>query len=171
MNPCGTRQRFTQGCRCDPCRKAWNAYNLSRIKARKNGDWKGLVPTKGTRTHIERLNAPICVIARAAGVSRDSIRLIASGARRRTTQATRDAILAVTPKDIYATYPLLAPNAFAPGQETKQQLEALKRSGFSGKELGRKVGLTELRLMGKRVTVKNAKRVEKLYRTLGTKAA
>ena len=171
MNPHGTRQRFNQGCKCEPCRKAWNAYNWSRIKARRNGDWKGLVSTKGARSHIAKLDAPIYVLARAAGISRDTVRVIANGTRRKTTQATRDAILAVTMKDIRALYPLLSENAYAPGEEAKQQLEDLKRSGFSACELGRKVGLTEFRLAGERVTVKNAKRVERMYRELGTKAA
>jgi hypothetical protein len=129
------------------------------------------VSTKPARRHIERLNAPIYVIARAAGVSRDSVRLIAKGEREQTTQATSEAILAVTAKDIYATYPLLALNAYTPGDAAKQQLEELKRSGFTATELGRKVGLTELRLLGRRVTVKNARRVERLYRKLGMKAA
>jgi len=169
MNPHGTRQRFHQGCRCESCRNAWNCYQASRARARRRGDWQGLVRTKAARSHIEKLGASNRVIAVAAGVSASVIDRIRTG--KKILVRSRDAVLAVRQQDIANAYPLLSAGAFIPADETKRLLADLESAGFNRCELGRKVGLTELRIEKPRVRLWNAKRVERIYRKIGTKAA
>jgi hypothetical protein len=43
----GTRIKYMAGCRCLICRAANSNYECARAKARKNGQWNGLVPSNG----------------------------------------------------------------------------------------------------------------------------
>lgn len=168
----GTRQRFSQGCKCDPCRKAWNRYNYNRIKARKQGDWRGSVPINKARAHIELLGSPEAV-ARISGLHRSVITRIVNRKVGGIYRRTEEAILAVTRRDIKDLWPLLAHEGeFVAAGPIKKMVSDLKRSGFSDTELGKKVNLkTGLRLLGKKyVRAYNARRIEKLYRQTGVAA-
>ena len=54
--PHGTRLRYLAGCKCDACRKANSSYESERQRARKAGDWNGLVDASKARRHLRRLS-------------------------------------------------------------------------------------------------------------------
>lgn len=53
--PHGTRARYASGCRCLPCRAANSRYQSERLRARRSGDWNGVVCSDRARRHIETL--------------------------------------------------------------------------------------------------------------------
>lgn len=172
MRAHGTRQRFYQGCRCPPCRKAWNKYNYARIKARRSGDWRGLVSLDAVKKHIEHLGNHEAT-ARIAGIHRTVITKIINGNISAVRKSTEEAILSVTKRDIQKLWPILADDwSYLPARPTQLMMADLRRSGFSGHALGRRVSLKSgLRLAGKKhVRAFNARRVEKIYREAGVAA-
>lgn len=54
--PHGERLRYVGGCRCEACRKANSAYENARQKARRAGEWNGIVPADKARAHIKALS-------------------------------------------------------------------------------------------------------------------
>ena len=172
MRPHGTRQRFSQGCKCDPCRQAWNAYNWSRIKARRAGDWRGSVSIEKAKHHIATLGNHKA-IARIAGIHETVIHRIVNDRVTGIYKSTEDAILSVTKREVDELWPLLADEgSFLPAKPIKKMVADLRKSGFTDSELGRKVNLKSgLRVLGKKyVRAYNARRIEQIYRKSGVAA-
>ena len=55
QRPHGDRLKYVGGCRCAECRKANTEYEKARAKARRAGDWNGIVSAKKARQHILQL--------------------------------------------------------------------------------------------------------------------
>lgn len=79
----GTRSRYNTGCRCDPCRKANNAYMLKWQHEPR--DSSALIDPSGLRQYIECLTSfglERGQIAEAAGVYRGMLQLKRAGIQR-----------------------------------------------------------------------------------------
>lgn len=142
------------------------------MKARRNGDWQGLVPVGKAKKHLKSLGHHEAV-ARIAGIHRLVITRIIHGHIAQIRKSTEDAILSVTERDIRKLWPQLAHDgSFLPAEPIKEMVAELKRSGFSEVALGRKVSLkTGLRVVGKKyVRAFNARRIEQIYRKAGVAA-
>ena len=167
--PHGSFQRFNQGCKCDPCRKAWNRYNAARMRDRRRGDWQGLVKADRARAHIQSLQVTAICMAKVAGLDVGVIKRIIHG-HERIWSSTERTILSVTEEKIQKLYPLLAnQGTFVDGKKARRMLADLKVSGFSQADLGREVGINQLRASRPKVRLWNAKRIERLYRETGVK--
>jgi len=97
--PHGTRarQRAT-GCDCLPCRAAASRYETQRVRARREGDWNGIVKAAKARQHIlalSRKGVGYKQVAAASGVARTIVFEIRRGKRKNCRARTERLILAV----------------------------------------------------------------------------
>lgn len=65
----GGRLRYLAGSRCGECRSASTNYEKSRLVARKEGGWNGLVPAATARAHMAALSTRNVVRRTAADVT------------------------------------------------------------------------------------------------------
>jgi len=160
----GDRLRYLAGCRCADCRRVNSAYENMRSKARKAGDWNGLVPAGKARSHLaalSRLGVGYRAVADVADVSRCVLQKIINGQRGNIRALTERAILAVSTD-------AAADRANIPAGPTWALLDELIADGYSKAELARLMGYKTraLQIGRARVTVRNAYDVEKLHARL-----
>jgi len=96
--PHGTRMRYMAGCRCRHCRTANAEYMRTRARARREGDWNGLVPAPPARRHIKmlsQLGIGRIVLAKMCGIAQTTIQEIKSGTKRSIRKHTETAILSI----------------------------------------------------------------------------
>lgn len=138
--PHGTRLKYMAGCRCLPYRAANSRYECERAKARRSGDWNGLVPADPARRHILRLSKQ--------GVGR----------RAQIRKRTLNRILEVTNLAV-------SDAALVPAGKTWRQIHTLLEEGFSKAELARRLGFASpaLQLGKNRILARSAARVDRLF--------
>lgn len=141
----------------------WREYKRSKRRPDVL-DLGSLVNTGSLRSHLEELRAVgvgVPTIARASGVSKATIDKIRTGARRRCTVATRDALLAVFPSD----------SPFVPAAPVRAQVDALLATRrWSGRALARAVHggqASQVVLGAEKVSRRTADRVQQLARAAG----
>jgi len=162
--PHGDRLRYLAGCRCDPCRRANSLYESGRQRARKNGDWNGIVPADKARRHLFKLSRQGIgrrAVSIAADVSETMICLIKSKRKKTIRARSERKILAVTKADA-------RDHSFVSARRTWKLLRMLKTEGYTTKYLADQLWHKRqvLQFGKERVTVRNAFRVERLYRQL-----
>lgn len=157
----GDRLRYLAGCRCADCRRANTAYETARAKARKAGDWNGIVSAAKARDHLAAL-AKLGVGRRAVGdacdVADSTLSAIITFRKLSIRARTERAILAVTAE-------AAADRALIPAAETWRYLDSLIADGYSKAELARYLGykVPALQLGRDKVTVRNAHDVQRMY--------
>ncbi len=155
------------GCRCLPCRCANARYETERNRARKSGDWRGLVDARRARRHIAALSrhgVGYKTVADCADVSRTIVAKIKRGERKRIRANTERRILEVGPR-------LLPDSALVPGAGTRRLIARLLEEGYSKASLARALGYKTPALQiahREQVTVRTRARVLALYRKLTT---
>jgi len=159
----GDRLRYMAGCRCDACRKANSAYECARQRARKAGDWNGIVPADKARAHMHKL-ARRGVGRRAIGAATDIadtvLSDIRSGRKRQIRARTERLILGVTPS-------VASDHAIISARRTRQLIAQLLDEEYTEAFLAKRLGYANRYLQfGERITVRNAARVQRLYREL-----
>ena len=162
--PHGVRLRYMAGCRCAECRKANSAYECARQKARRGGDWNGLVPADKARAHILKLSKSHVgrrAIAEATDVAMTVIVEIRSGKKKRIRARTERLILGVGRAQALD-------RALVRAAPTWRLIGELIEEGYTVPFLAERLGYKTpvLQLKKTRVTVRNAARVEKLHREL-----
>ncbi len=162
--PHGHRLRYLAGCRCRDCRRSNSLYESARAKARKNGDWNGLVSAARTRRHLFKLSRRGIgrrAVAIAADVSQSMICAIKSKRKKQIRARSERKILSVTAADA-------CDHSFVPARRTWKLIRMLKTEGYTTAQLARSLGYSRavLQLSKTRVLVRNAFRVERLYRQL-----
>jgi hypothetical protein len=161
----GDRLRYMAGCRCKDCRRANSAYESMRQRARRNGDWNGIVPAAAARAHLLKLSR-LGVGRRAVGAASDvadSI-LFAIRTKKKTHIRARTArrILAVTPA-------MASDHAYISARRTWKLIGCLIEEGYTKTFLAQRLGYARaIQFTTTRVTVRNAARVEQLYQKLTT---
>lgn len=159
--PHGTRLRYISGCRCMLCRAANSRYECGRAAARRRGGWNGLVPAIRARMHIEALSCQgvgFKSVALAADVGKTVVLQVRTGQKRQIRAETERRILAVDRAAI-------ADGGLVPARPTWRRIAALLDEGFSKAELARRLGYQRpaLQLGRRRITARNAVRVERLF--------
>lgn len=162
--PHGDRLRYMAGCRCDQCRRANTAYEIERSKARKAGDWNGLVSADKARAHLSALSAKNVgrrSVSDVTGVASSILVEIIAGRKTRIRARTERLILAVTEA-------AAADRALIPAKATWKLLDELLADGYTKTELAHQLGYKRpaLQLDREWVTVRNAHQVKCLYQRL-----
>ena len=124
----GTRLRYMAGCKCLRCRVANTEYEKQRARARKAGDWNGIIPAVRAREHVLELGRAgigYKQVAKLAGVGKTIVAEIRAGTRSRIRARTERQILGVT--DIDAN---VAPKALVDARPTWALIEWLLREGY-----------------------------------------
>lgn len=160
----GDRLRYMAGCRCIECRRANTAYERERQKARKNGDWNGIVSAKNARAHLLKLSKQGIgrrAVQAVTDISDTVLSAIRSGAKKQVRARTERKILAVT-KD------MASDNALTSAVGTWKLINKLLEKGFTKTLLAYSLGYkTHALQIGKtQVTVRNAYEVRRLYEKL-----
>lgn len=166
QRPHGERMRYMAGCRCDACRAANSRYESERIRARKSGDWNGIVPATAARAHILRLrrcNVGRRAIVAATDIAESIVHEIATGKRRRIRARTERLILAVNPA-------ARSDRALVSAGRTWQRIRELLDEEYTEAFLAKRLGYATARLQfgRERVTARTAHRVDRLHRELTT---
>lgn len=162
--PHGDRLRYKAGCKCAECRRANSAYETSRAKARKAGDWNGFVPAARAAQHLQALSQAsigLRQVADASGIARSILVEIRAGTRLTIRARTERSILAVTAD-------AAADRALIDAAPTWKLLDELISTGYSKARLARELDRNSRALQFKRdrCTARNAYNVARLYERL-----
>ncbi|HXB74003.1 MAG TPA: hypothetical protein VNY05_37540 [Candidatus Acidoferrales bacterium] len=97
--PHGTHARYVAGgCHCRPCRAAHSRYNTERARAKKDGDWNGIVSADAARKHLlwlSRRGVGYKAVGAAADVAPSILFAVRRGTKKRIRGRTERRILAV----------------------------------------------------------------------------
>lgn len=160
--PHGRRARYCAGCRCDDCRRANREYEQSRVRARIGGDWNGLRPADAARAHLLKLRRQgvgLRIVEDASGVARSILLAIVQRKRRQVRARTERKILGVTSA-------ARGDATLISARDTWQRIGWLLEEGFTKRQLSKLIGQggRALQLGRERITVRNAAKVERLWR-------
>jgi hypothetical protein len=137
LKECGTRAKYSAGCRCSDCRRANTEYENERARARKSGGWNGLVDADPVRLHLialSRKGIGSKTVHEYSDVARSVIVDIINGKKSRVRKSTADRLLAVD-KDCYKAGTLIGKAEFS------GQMRYLLNEGFTKTEIARRLGL------------------------------
>jgi hypothetical protein len=163
--PHGVRLRYMAGCRCAECRRANTQYETQRERARKAGDWNGVVDAAPARAHILKLSRAGVgrkMVAAASGVAHSAVYAIRSGSKLRIRARTARRILAV---DVTCR----GDKALICAKQLWQRINWLLEEGYTKTFLAKQLGYAAALQFDKHtVTVRNDADVAALYRRLTT---
>lgn len=162
--PHGVRLRYIGGCRCDACRRANTDYELARAKARKAGDWNGIVPADRARDHLKtlsRLGIGRRTVQACTDIAESVLTDIRTGRKKRIRARTERLILGVTKAHA-------ADRALVSARKSMRLLNALIGKGYTKTFLAARLGYKghALQFNADTITVRNAARIERLHREL-----
>lgn len=136
----GTRDGYNnQGCRCDACRGAQNAYMRAYKRERRRSLGRGMVSAERSRSHIARLmrlGINAAAIADKSGVARSSVVRIFTGETLEVIGATERALLRCPP--VAGAYPSFT----VPSDGAASRIARLRAAGFSFSAIERASGVT-----------------------------
>jgi hypothetical protein len=163
--PHGNRIRYMSGCRCVPCRAANSNYETTRAAARKRGEWNGVVSANRARRHLlllSRREIGRDTVADITGIAPSTLDLIRRGKRKNLRAMNEKKILAIELDSIVNDAMRI------PATKTWEQIRWLLANGFTKGSLALRLGYKTraLQLNRKKITAKNAMRVELLYNQL-----
>jgi hypothetical protein len=164
--PHGTRLRYMSGCKCAACRRANSLYECERARARKAGDWNGIVSAEAARAHILKLRRAGVrrrAIAAASDVREQTIQEVAAGRKRRLRARAERRILTVS-KAMRSDGSLVA------AVRTWKLIGLILEEGYTKAWVAKQLGneTPALQLNKRLVTARNAENVERLYRRIST---
>ena len=157
VRPHGDRVRYLAGCRCDLCRQANTEYERSRQRARRSGDWNGIIDATKAREHLIALSAQGVgrrAVSAATDISDTILFAIRTGRKQRIRARTEKRILAVTTD-------MASDHALIDAAPTWQLIADLKNAGFSYSRIAAALGnkTRALQIAKNRVTVRKAAQV------------
>lgn len=163
--PHGVRIKYVGGCRCELCRQANTRYESERQRARKRGDWNGVVDCAAAIAHMKKLRKQGLgrrAIAESSGVPDSVLHELLQGRRRGIRARTERKIMAVTTD-------CRADHATIDARATWRLIDELLAEGYTrtrlANELGQKSG-KPLQLGRSRVLVRTAAKVRAVHRRL-----
>lgn len=160
----GDRMRYLGGCRCADCKRANTAYECARAKARKEGDWNGVVPAIKAQAYLIALSEQGIgrrAVQDATDIGDSILQEIRSGKRKNIRARTERKILAVTPD-------MALDRALIPAADTWALINKLIAEGYTKAQLAELLGYSNQALQFRRdqITVVNAHEIRKLYARL-----
>ncbi len=161
--PHGTRSRYVSGCKCVPCRAANSRYQSQRFYAIRDGDWNGFVSAATARGWLERLSKRGVgrhSVSAASGVSGTILWQVITGERLKIRARTERKILAVDES-------CRADHSHVAAGPTWKRIDELVHRGYTKTWIAKQLGkAAAIQFNRKRVTAKNARAVERLYRMI-----
>ncbi len=162
--PHGDRLRYLAGCRCADCRRANTSYENARAKARKNGEWNGIVSATKARRHLRQLSKKGVgrrAVQAASDVADTILNEINTGRKKNIRASTERKILAVTTA-------AAGDRALIPAGPTWTLINELLADGYKKIDLVRYLKLKNkgLQLGRDQITVRNAHKVKRMYEAL-----
>ncbi|MCW5959306.1 MAG: hypothetical protein KIS76_04035 [Pyrinomonadaceae bacterium] len=159
--PHGTRLRYMSGCKCVPCKAANSTYEVGRAKARKNGEWNGIVPADRARRHIAHLSKVgigYKTVADIAGMAHSTVFKIQSGRRKNLRKQNESAILSIDET-------ALPDSALVDARPTWKKINWLLEGGFTKKSLARALGYKApaIQFRKSKIRAKTALKIEQFY--------
>jgi hypothetical protein len=167
--PCGTRAKYVaKVCRCVRCRAANSRYERERAAKRRAGEADPLVPATAARAHLAALSRAGIgrrVVSAAGDVPTGTLAEITQGRKLQIRRSTERRILAV---DASAR----AGGTLVDAGPTWRLIGRLLEEGFTKTELARRLRFRALALQlgRRRITARNAVRVERFYWTIMAEA-
>lgn len=159
--PHGDRLQYMAGCRCLKCRMANSNYETARARARKAGDWNGLVDAAPVRAHLRKLSRAgvgYKTAADAASVARSVVAKVRIGERTQIRASTAKRLLAVTAA-------ARADHSYVSAAQTWYLIKQLLDEGFTKARIAQELGVGRaLQIRKTRVLARTALAVEKLWR-------
>lgn len=161
--PHGTHARYVSGCHCLICRAAHSRYNSERERAKKDGDWNGIVSAERARKHLLRLSlvgVGYKAVAAAADVAPSILFQVKRGNRLHIRARAERRILAV---DVQA----IADGGRVDSAPSWRLIDALLGDGYSKAQIARWLGYKVQALQMKRggqITAKRAANIERMYK-------
>jgi hypothetical protein len=165
--PHGTRLRYLSGCKCDLCRRANTDYQLSRMKAIKEGDWNGIISAKKARAHLIYLSKYGIVrraVADATVLSETILFNIRAEKQTHIRARTERLILSVT-------FGQAANYAHTDAAPSWKLINILLKKGYTKTQIAHGIGCEwhALQIGKVRVTILNAYKVRRLYEKCASK--
>lgn len=160
----GDRLRYLAGCKCQDCRGANSRYESMRNRARRNGDWNGIIKAFKARRHIlslSRRGIGRKAVAAASGVASSAILEIRTRRKLHIRARTERKILDVTKE-------MASDRALVSARRTWKLIRMLRTEGYETKYLANQLRYkyAALQFGKEQVTVRNAYRVDRLYHRL-----
>lgn len=164
--PHGVRLRYMAGCRCDACRAANTRYESERQRARKAGDWNGIVPADRAREHMLKLSRQGVgrrAIQDCTDIADTVLSDIRTGRKVRIRARTERLILGVTREQA-------ADHALVSAGRSLRLIKLLLEEGYTEAYLAKRLGYANryLQFGDSQITVRNAARIKRLYKELTT---
>lgn len=162
----GDRLRYLGGCRCTDCRRANSRYENERQKARRAGDWNGVVCATRARAHLRALSR--------AGIGRRAVELatdVASSIIFEIKNGTRQRIRARTERRILAVNKsAMCLGSLVSAIRTWKLIDELIDEGYTRSAIAHGLGFKGcgIQLSKDHVTLRNALRVQRLHHQLTT---
>lgn len=160
----GDRLRYMGGCRCDLCSAANSRYECERQRARKAGDWNGIVPATRARAHMKKLarqGVGRRSVQAATDISDSILFKIRNGERSNIRARTERKILAVT-KSVAGDHALI------PAAGTWRLINELLAEGYTKKVIAHRMGYKRpaLQVAKHQVTVRMAANIQRIHKEL-----
>ena len=161
----GTRHRYMGGCKCMECRAANSRYETMRAAARRRGESNRIVSAERARAHMRWLSKNGVgrhSVSAATDISDSLLYGICNGTRARLRENTERKILAVD-LSVRGGATLIS------SLHTWRLIHELLDRGYTKTQLAQWLGYKTPALQLKRgapITVRNANRVEKLYKLI-----
>jgi hypothetical protein len=160
LRECGTRAKYSAGCRCFDCKRANTEYEKARAKARKEGDWNGLIDAKPVRLHLKALSRKgigTRTICEYTGLGRTLVTKVKSGQRLKIRKRNADLLLAVDTSCITG-------GTLISAKPVWRDIDWLLNEGFTRAEIAKRLGykMPSLQIGKKKVTGRTRVKVQRL---------
>ena len=166
---CGTRARYSLGCRCTPCRKSNTDYEKQRAMIRKEQGSDVWVDVEPVRSHLLALSKKgigYKTVAQYADVGKTMLYHVMNGQSRKMRRSRAERILAVDASCVTG-------QTLVSSVPSRKIIRSLIAEGFTRAELARRLGYSSPAIQfakGKKMTAKVAMRLERFWNIINLEA-
>ncbi|MFZ9272054.1 MAG: hypothetical protein ACO24B_01420 [Ilumatobacteraceae bacterium] len=159
---CGTRAKYSRGCRCQDCRRSNTEYEKERSKIRKEQGADVWVSTDPVREHLKKLSRKgigYKTVAQYADVGRTCLMNVIKGKNKKMRRSRAERILAVDAKCVSG-------GTLISSQRSRLLIKSLMAEDFTKTELAKRLGYKSPAIQfakRKKMTAKVAMRLERFW--------
>jgi plasmid maintenance system antidote protein VapI len=166
---CGTRARYSLGCRCTPCRRANTEYEKQRAMIRKEQGsdvWVSAEPVKEHLKSLSKIGIGYKTVADYSSVGKTTLARIMNGKNAKIRKSKAVRILAVD-KNCVSGGTLIS------SQRSRLLIKSLMAEDFTKRELARRMGYKSPAIQfakRRKTTAKVAMRLERFWNIINLEA-